>query len=137
MPPLGERLEPSIALAKDIARYGGACVVLIHPNILGHKLEFEKEFIAAIRSFSWFGSLEDYGYWWRTRNDVSVDTEAKDNLLLMHLSVPHPIAGLTLKIPEGFRLDTRQKSDAEAKMSGGQVVLGLLDGKATVHLVRK
>ena len=45
LPKLGERLSQAVELAHQIGRYGGAFVFLIHPNILDHKLEFEKRFV--------------------------------------------------------------------------------------------
>src|SRR5438067_6345648 len=42
---LGERVPQAVELARQIDRYGGSFVVLIHPNILVHKLEFEKRFV--------------------------------------------------------------------------------------------
>lgn len=136
-PPLGERLDASVALAKNIARYGGTCVVLIHPNILGHKLEFLRAFVPAVRDFSWFGSLGDYGDWWRARNQVSVDTVWEKSVLAINLSAPDPLQGLTLKVPDGFSLDIARTKDVQATMVNGQVVLGMLKGDAVIYLTRK
>ncbi len=56
LPPLGERLPQALDLARKVARYGGSVVVLIHPDILGHKLDFECGFVAALKPDAWFGS---------------------------------------------------------------------------------
>ena len=42
LPPLGQRLPEAVDLARKIAVYGGSFVLLIHTNIAGQKLEFEK-----------------------------------------------------------------------------------------------
>ncbi|MBT3359731.1 MAG: polysaccharide deacetylase family protein [Rhodospirillales bacterium] len=137
LPPLGERLEESVSLARNIARHGGVCVVLIHPNILGHKLAFERDFISAVKDFSWFGSLGEYGKWWHARNEVQVDSEWQGDRLIIHLSAPKPLKGLTLKIPSGLSLDTQHPSRILAEMVDGRIVLGPLEGSSDIRLVRK
>ncbi len=60
-PEMGSRVPEALAVAAKVARYGGSVVVLIHPNIVGHKMTFEKEFVAAVRDVAWFGSIGQYG----------------------------------------------------------------------------
>lgn len=134
--PLGDRLPQAIALAGKIARRGGLCVVLIHPDILGHKLAFERGFIEAVKDFSWFGALAEYGAWWRARNEVEVDAEWKGDRLMVRLLAPEALDGLTLEIPAGLRLDAPQRQSIAAEMVGDRVVLGRLQGTAVVSLVR-
>ena len=42
LPKLGDRLPQALEGARQVSRYGGLCVVLIHLNILNPKLAFEK-----------------------------------------------------------------------------------------------
>ncbi|HKN88355.1 MAG TPA: polysaccharide deacetylase family protein, partial [Nitrospiraceae bacterium] len=77
LPKLGERLSQAVELAHQISRYGGSFVLLIHPNILDHKLEFEKRFVESVKSFAWFGSVSQFGQWWAARNDMAVDVAAE------------------------------------------------------------
>jgi hypothetical protein len=135
--PLGDRLPQAVALAGKIARHGGLCMVLIHPDILGHKLAFERGFIEAVKDFSWFGALADYGAWWRARNDVEVDAEWQGDRLMVRLSAREPLDGLTLEIPSGLRLDAPHRQSIDAEMIGGRVVLGQLQGTSVVSLVRQ
>ncbi|MDH3229329.1 MAG: polysaccharide deacetylase family protein [Alphaproteobacteria bacterium] len=137
LPRLGDRLPQAVALARKIARRGGLCVVLIHPDILGHKLAFERGFIEAVKPFSWFGAHADYGAWWRARNAVQVDSQWRDGRLVVHLTAPLPLDGLTLEVPPGLRLDARQTQPAGAAMAGNRIVLGRLDGTAVISLVRQ
>lgn len=137
LPPLGDRLPQAVALAGKIARRGGLCMVLIHPDILGHKLAFEREFIEAVREFSWFGSLGDYGAWWRARNEVQVDSQWQDDRLIVRLFSPKPLEGLTLEIPSGLRLGPQQGQQTGAEMIGGRVLLGPLQGLSVVSLMRQ
>jgi len=62
-PPIGERLQEAIDLARKLSGYGACYIVLIHTNTLGHKFDFERSLVSAIRDFSWFGSLSDFGKW--------------------------------------------------------------------------
>jgi len=137
LPRLGDRLPQAVTLAKKIARRGGLCVILIHPDILGHKLAFEREFIKAVKDFSWFGTLDDYGEWWSARNDVQVDSEWQDDRLLVRLFAPKPLKGLTLEIPSGLRLDPQHGQQIGAQMIGDRLLLGQLQGMSVVSLIRQ
>jgi len=49
---MGDRLPQALEVARQVSRYGGLCVVLIHPNILDHKLAFEKGFVEGVRPYA-------------------------------------------------------------------------------------
>ena len=106
LPKLGDRVPQAIELAQQIGRYGGCVVVLIHPNILDHKLEFEKRFVDGVKSFAWFGSLSQFGQWWAARNEVSLDVAELGNRHVLTVHVPTPMTGLTLEVPANWNLDT-------------------------------
>jgi len=137
LPPLGDRLPQAVTLARKIARHGGLCMVLIHTDSLGHKLAFEREFIEAVKDFSWFGTLGDYGEWWSARNEVQVDSEWKGDRLIVHLLAPRSLTGITLEVPFGFRLDPQYHQQIGAKMIGGRVLLGDLHGMSSISLIRQ
>lgn len=105
LPKLGDRVSQAIELAHQIGRYGGCVVVLIHPNILDHKLEFEKRFVEGVKSVSWFGSLSEFGQWWAARNQVTVDVVQQGSSYTLTLAVPIPMTGLNLQVPSTWRLD--------------------------------
>jgi len=130
-------LPQAVDLAKKIARHGGLCVVLIHPDILAHKLAFEREFIEAVKDFSWFGTLGDYGEWWSARNEVQVDSEWQGNRLMVHLSAPKPLTGLTLEIPSGLRLDPQHLQQIGAEITGGRLLLDQLQGTSVISFSRQ
>lgn len=136
LPPLGDRLPQSVALAKKISRDGGVYMVLIHPDILGHKLEFEREFINAVKSFSWFGTLSDYGTWWQARDVVAVDSQWHKDHLIVRLHAPKPLDGLTLHIPSGMTFDPQSNPNIEAKIVGDKMILGQLHGTLDIQLSR-
>ena len=137
LPSLGDRLPQAVTLARKIARHGGLCVVLIHTNTLAHKLAFEREFIEAVKDFSWFGTLGDYGEWWSARNEVQVDSEWQGNRLMVHLFAPKSLTGLTLEIPSGLRLDPQHRQQIGAEIIGGRVLLGQLQGMSVISLIRQ
>lgn len=101
---MGERIPQALVLAKQIARYGGTVVVLIHPNILGHKLEFEKQFYEAVKDWAWFGSMREFGDWWSARNLSHVDVAGKADRMMVSINAPRRISGMTLEVPVGWIL---------------------------------
>ena len=72
-PRLGDRFDAAVAVIDDIARNGGVAVVLIHPDVTGHKLQFEEQLIDHYAQRLWIGSLEQFGNWWRGRSVADVD----------------------------------------------------------------
>ena len=94
------RLEESIAMAEQISRHGGLVNILIHTNITGQKLEFEKRFIETFKDRAWFTRLSDYGKWWQARNSIYIDVEEPSpNVRLLIVDSISEIEGLSLKLP--------------------------------------
>ncbi|MFA6544691.1 MAG: hypothetical protein WCS99_09720 [Limisphaerales bacterium] len=122
-PPLGERVQAALALARELARYGGLMNVLIHPDITGHKLQFERDFIAALKPVAWFGTVNDFASWWAARNDVSVDAEISGNFAAVSLAAPRPLNGLPLQVPPGWRLHSVEPAGLKATQSGSAVLI--------------
>jgi hypothetical protein len=103
-PQMGQQLPAALELAQRIRRYGGCFVVLIHPNVLDHKLEFEKSFVEAVKDFGWFGSVTEFGHWWSARNTVTVDVYSHGQEHTVVVGAPRKMTGLTLEVPEGWFL---------------------------------
>ncbi len=129
LPRMGDRLPQAIALAEKISRHGGIYVVLIHPDILGHKLGFERGFIQAVRDFSWFGSLSDFGNWWKARNRVEWDLIHDRDRIVAELNIPERLLGLTLRIPESLAFVSSGPENLSVTMSENGLVLGDVQGK--------
>ena len=104
LPKMGDRLPQALEVAKRISRYGGSVVVLIHPNVLDHKLAFEKGFVEGVRPYAWFGSVGNSGRWWAARNRVEVDVVRDAAAMRVTLNVPVSLAGLTLEVPPGWEV---------------------------------
>ncbi len=129
------RLPHAIGLARAVARYNGLFVVLIHPNVVGYKLEFERRLVRALRPFAWFGTLADYGRWWRSRNAVGVDVQQQAAGSLVRLTIPSPLHGLTLSVPAGLRLAAVNPRSVRASQSNTVIVIGRAGGSVTLRLV--
>ena len=136
LPKLGDRVPQAIELAHQIGRYGGSFVLLIHPDILDHKLEFEKRFVEGVKAFAWFGSVSQFGQWWAARNDMAVDVAAEGDTSALTLHLPSPMAGLTMHIPKGWSLDTRDATRTSAEQVGQAVIIRDARGTITLHFSR-
>ncbi|OQW38271.1 MAG: hypothetical protein A4C66_12165 [Nitrospira sp. HN-bin3] len=129
LPPMGERLPQALTLAKQVARYGGTVVVLIHPNILGHKLEFEKQFYEAVKDRAWFGSIREFGDWWSARNALHVDVSADVHRTTVSINAPRRISGMTLEVPTGWTL-LPQKG---VMQDGRTIILDVVEQTRVLH----
>lgn len=133
MPRLGDRVLQAVELAHAIARYVGCFVVLIHPNVLDRKLEFEKRFVEAVKPFAWFGSVSQFGQWWAARNEVAVDVSVNGARYVLTLYVPTPMAGLTIEVPSGWTLESRGSLSVAGEQVGRSVILHEASGPVTLH----
>lgn len=95
-------LEHAVALANKLKRYGGLFTILIHPNFIGKKLEFEKKFVEAMGNTTWYGSMGQFGQWWSARDKVAVDISSHEFGTIATLSAPSPVSGLTLDVPSSL-----------------------------------
>lgn len=103
-PKLGDRLPQALAVADRVSRYGGLYVVLIHPNVLDHKLDFQKRLVAALKNRAWFGSLRDFGAWWTARDQITWQVQYEGRRRTLLLESPQPISDLVLQLPKHYRL---------------------------------
>jgi hypothetical protein len=136
LPKLGDRVPEAVELARQIGRYGGSFVVLIHSNILDHKLAFEKRFVESVKSFAWFGSVSQFGQWWAARNELAVDVSTEGEQYVLTLQLPKPMTGLTVHVPAGWTLDERDANLATAEQVGQVVVIRDAHGTITLHFAR-
>lgn len=132
LPKLGDRLPEALEIARQISRYGGLCVVLIHSNILDHKLAFEKGFVEGVRSFAWFGSVGQFGNWWAARDQVGIDVVQMAHRYRVELTVPRTVSGLTLEVPAGWHVESKGSSVTGIMQHGTVVTLPTVQGRETV-----
>jgi hypothetical protein len=122
LPKMGDRLPEALEVARQISRYGGLMVVLIHPNILDHKLAFEKGFVEGVRPYAWFGSVREFGRWWAARNRVQLEVAQGGRGGTVTIATPESVAGLTLEVPGGWRFDPSRSSIMKGIEQRGRVV---------------
>ncbi len=127
-PKMGNRIEQAITLGKKIARYGGIFVELIHPDILDHKLKFQKEFVNAIKPLAWFGTLREFGDWWSARDKVEIDSNEGKNKVIT-LTIPKIITGLVIEYPVSWKLSKTIPESVEFQERPGNLILGKVHGK--------
>lgn len=121
-PRLGDRLPQALAVADRLSRYGGLYVVLIHPNILDHKLDFQKRLVAALKDRAWFGSLRDFGNWWVARDQMTWHVERNGTRRTLLLDAPQPVNDLPLQLPKHYRL-VKTTPETVTTPAGNQTLL--------------
>ncbi len=119
---LGDRIDQAIVVANKIGQHGGVVNVLIHTDVLDHKLEFERQFVAEFRDRAWFGTIAQFGEWWAVRDSavVSVDTLATGHKRL-RVAIRGAISGLSIRVPDQW---VYQSGLADTRQDGPVVILG-------------
>lgn len=131
-PRLLDRLPHALAMAKAIGRYGGTMTILIHPNITGQKLEFEKRFLEGVKPIAWLGSVRDFGRWWGARNKVKAGVETNGKEKNIRLSIPETIEGLTLEVPPGWKYRPDSHRSPKIDQIGRRCVIGKAQGEVNL-----
>lgn len=135
LPLMGDRLPEALGIADKIKDYGGTFVLLNHPDILGHKFEFEQKFIRHVKPYAWFGTLGEYGDWWSARNEVTLDTTLEENgIVEVTLNSKEPIKGLTLELPNDFKIIKDDKTQSLLKLTNQQIILPEFQGEFKIQL---
>ncbi|MBC7471327.1 MAG: polysaccharide deacetylase family protein, partial [Ramlibacter sp.] len=117
-------LPKALEVARQLAAYGGMCVVLIHPNVLADKLRFQQAFVAKMREAgAWLGPLGEFAAWWEARDGVQVDVEAAAGRARVILRSAVPVKGLALQLPVGWRIVPGSSLAATAGVHGHWVDL--------------
>jgi peptidoglycan/xylan/chitin deacetylase (PgdA/CDA1 family) len=127
------RLDQVIDLARRLSVYGGSFVVLIHPNVVRDKLDFERRLVEAVRDQAWFGSISDYGSWWAARNATEIDVTDAGANPTVHVHAPDLIDGLTLTVPAGWRFSASDPGKVSVKTAEDRVILGPVVGDVALH----
>jgi len=119
---LGDRIEESIALANKIGKHGGVVNVLIHTDVLDHKLEYEERFIAEFKDRAWFGTVSQFGDWWAVRDSAIVEViEVDASTMRVQVTTEGAIDGLSIRVPNGWQFQT---GPAGSQQQGDVLILG-------------
>ncbi|GGB70012.1 polysaccharide deacetylase family protein [Blastomonas aquatica] len=95
-PRLGDRFDAAVEVIDNIARDGGVAVVLIHPDMVGHKLRFEERLIDHYGKRLWIGSLGQFGSWWSARSLAEVDFDGET----LEVQAPEAVENLVIRFPK-------------------------------------
>jgi len=134
LPKMGERLPQAIDLAEKISRYGGIFVVLMHPDMFDHKLDFLKGIIPAVRDFSHFATVAEFGRWWSARDRIDVDVFPDGKSLDLRLIIPEKIQGITFQLPEGYQYISSIPGRVNITQSGSRLILDEVEGTVNLTL---
>lgn len=105
IPPVMDlRQDDAVALAHQLAPYGGSFVILVHPNEAEHKYRFLEGVIPRLQPFAWFGTLAQLGDWWAARDQLSVDVTREKAATVIRLTTAEPIDGISLQLPANLTL---------------------------------
>jgi hypothetical protein len=129
-PPMLERLPQALALAGQLRRQGATCVILIHPDDLGSRFQFEQAFVAGVKDYAWFGALSEFGEWWAARDAVGVDLTRGDGVATVTLEAPRGLAGLTLQVPPQWRFECSSPTGLAVTHTSSKAVIGMAQGRA-------
>jgi peptidoglycan/xylan/chitin deacetylase (PgdA/CDA1 family) len=133
-PTMDKRLDSALQLANQLSKYGGLYCILIHPNRVDFKYNFEESFIQAVKDKAWFGTTRDFGQFWSARNstEVAVSEEGARKVVTVH--APKEILGLTLEVPATWQL-AAQPTGLSVRSVSGRVVIDRLQGEAELEFV--
>jgi len=135
LPKMGYRLPQAIELAKKISKYGGIFVILIHPDMLGHKFKFLKGFIKVFKDYAWFGTVSEFGRWWAARDKIELDVFADKQKSVVKLQIPEKIQGLTLNIPAGSTFESSNPKNLEISAFSDKIIIK--EAKGHIELILK
>ena len=100
LPRLGDRFEAESAVIAKIAAHHGLVVILIHPDILDHKLAFEQQLIARWKGRAWMPDLEEFGAWWRARDKADIDVIEDGRGWALTVDAPEELRHLAVILPK-------------------------------------
>ncbi|MBI3789347.1 MAG: beta-galactosidase trimerization domain-containing protein [Gemmatimonadetes bacterium] len=103
-PPMLQRVDRAIALARDVMRYHGTLTVLIHPTESTGKLQFADSLLSALGDSAWVAPLGAMGRWWAARTAVEVAATRTGATATVTLVPRAAVEGFALEVPAGWQL---------------------------------
>jgi peptidoglycan/xylan/chitin deacetylase (PgdA/CDA1 family) len=129
-PRLGDRFEAESAVIAKIAAHHGLVVILIHPDILDHKFAFEGQLIQRWKDRAWMPDLDEFGSWWRARDDADFDVAQQGSGWSLVVDAPEALQNLTVLLPKSAAVGQGQNYS----LGHGQLRLNGVRGRASVPL---
>ncbi len=106
-PRMGDRLDAGNALIEKISRHQGVAVILTHPNITDHKLQFVEGVADYWRGRAWMGTVAQFGKWWSQRDALETDVIERNGRWYLQSTSTRPMDAVTITLPKqgGRRVD--------------------------------
>jgi peptidoglycan/xylan/chitin deacetylase (PgdA/CDA1 family) len=130
-PKLGDRFEAESTVVAKIAAHHGLVVILIHPDILDHKFAFERQLIRRWKDRAWMPTLDEFGSWWRARDDAEIDVVQQGAGWSLSVDAPEALQNVTVLLPKA---GTAARQGPNYNLGQGQLRLNGVSGHATVPL---
>ena len=89
-------------------------MILIHPDVTGHKLQFEERLIDRMKSRMWIGSLGAFGDWWSARDRAEIDFDGT----ALRVEAPIVLNEVVIKFPK-----SRRSSVTLTSLTGRQMIV--------------
>lgn len=131
LPRLGDRFAAESAVIAKIAAHHGLVVILIHPDILDHKLAFEQQLIARWKNRAWMPDLDEFGAWWRARDKADIDVVQDGRGWALSVDAPEEIRNLAVLLPKAAGASA---SGEGYRLGGGQLALDGVRGRRSISL---
>lgn len=130
-PRLGDRFEAESAVIDKIAAHHGLVVILIHPDILDHKLAFEQQLIARWKDRAWMPDLAEFGGWWRARDQAEFDMVQHGQDWSVSVDAPDELRNVAVLLPKAGGASA---SGRDYRLAHGELVLDRVQGHVSVPL---
>jgi peptidoglycan/xylan/chitin deacetylase (PgdA/CDA1 family) len=106
-PRLGDRIGAANDVVAKIAANHGLAMILIHPDMLGHKFAFERALITRWRDSAWITDLNTFGTWWRARDQANIDLIDDAGGQTLTIDAPLELNNLEIVFPKARTANAR------------------------------
>lgn len=130
LPEMDQRINEAIVLTEKIAHYGGMVNILIHPDIMGHKYRFLEVYLRFFENKAWFGTISQYGDWWKARTSLQIDAETYNKFMVINIEAPQSIRNLPINIPKHFKYISAISDVGSVTKTKSGYLIERIDGKA-------
>jgi hypothetical protein len=127
LPPAMLTREPSdLAAIAANADNGAPSTILIHPNVLDYKLQYEQEVMRSLPAGVLGMGLEQYGVFWRARDGVTITAIAYDaiqKIVSIGVHATYPVVGLTLRTSSAITSAATAGVTVQTQTNGDKFVI--------------